>query len=626
MLRLLASQSRQRKQSMMVFIDSLILLVALELSFSLRLENIFIPNNEIVLLFIISIISAIPIFFYFGLYNTVTRYINLDFLLTIFQATIVHAIIFGFLIFLGAFEVAPSENIPRSIIFINWIILILLLSSSRLTARWLILNSTISSHMKANKTENVAILGTSEDAISLAERLKYSSNIKIICFFSNSKKEIFKNQKIFNLPVHSMNDLNKIINKHNIERLLVSENKLYKDKYLLDILENIPIRIEQIPSLSDILDGKSDLSSFKKLNISKLLEREVVPPVQELLNSDVKKRSVLVTGAGGSIGSELCLQLINLNPIIVILLDHDEFSLYEITGKLNEEKNKKNIKTKFLPVLGSVNNEELIKKICNKYKINTVYHAAAYKHVNILENNIIEGAKNNILGTYSCVKASITAEVNNFVLISTDKAVRPTSIMGVTKRISEMIVQSKANANTRFSIVRFGNVIGSSGSVIPLFEKQISQGGPITVTHEDVIRYFMTITEASQLVIQAGAMGNNGEVFLLDMGKQVKIYDLAKKMIHLRGLTVKDRKNPDGDIEISIIGLGKGEKLFEELVIGKDSSITKHPRILVSKEEGFNSDLLINYLEDINSCIESFDEEQIIDIFQKLIPDFNYQK
>jgi FlaA1/EpsC-like NDP-sugar epimerase len=198
--------------------------------------------------------------------------------------------------------------------------------------------------------------------------------------------------------------------------------------------------------------------------------------------------------------------------------------------------------------------------------------------------------------------------------------------MGVTKRISEMIVQSKANANTRFSIVRFGNVIGSSGSVIPLFEKQISQGGPITVTHEDVIRYFMTITEASQLVIQAGAMGNNGEVFLLDMGKQVKIYDLAKKMIHLRGLTIKDRKNPDGDIEISIIGLGKGEKLFEELVIGKDSSITKHPRILVSKEEGFNSDLLINYLEDINSCIESFDEEQIIDIFQKLIPDFNYQK
>ncbi len=385
------------------------------------------------------------------------------------------------------------------------------------------------------------------------------------------------------------------------------------EKKIIEKLQKEHCEILTIPSFNDLVEGKAQINSLKRVSINDLLGREQINPLQDLLCKNIKNKNVLITGAGGSIGSELCRQIITQSPAHMILFELTEYCLYSIEKELQRINLERNLSISIVPILGDIKDSDKINKIISKFNINTIYHAAAYKHVPLVEMNTAEGVNNNIFGTFSLAKAAINQKVDKFVLISTDKAVRPTNTMGATKRFAELILQAfaKENSHTKFSMVRFGNVLGSSGSVVPLFEKQIKSGGPITLTHKDITRYFMTIPEAAQLVIQAGAMGNNGDVFVLDMGESVKIYDLARKMINLSGLTIKDETNPHGDIEIRITGLRPGEKLYEELLIGDNISSTNHPRIMTANEAFLTWDKLNPLLNSLKICCENYDFESI---------------
>jgi len=371
--------------------------------------------------------------------------------------------------------------------------------------------------------------------------------------------------------------------------------------------------------MADLVQGKTKLEEFKDVGVEDLLGRDSVAPKAELMSADIAGKVVMVTGAGGSIGSELCRQIIQLSPTKLVLFDLSEFALYTIDKELNEFKQEHDLAVEILPLMGSVQRVNRIETVMKSFAVQTVYHAAAYKHVPLVEHNVVEGVRNNIFGTYYTARAAINAKVETFVLISTDKAVRPTNIMGTTKRMAELVLQAlaKKQDSTRFCMVRFGNVLGSSGSVVPLFREQIRAGGPVTLTHPDITRYFMTIPEAAQLVIQAGAMGKGGDVFVLDMGDSVKIFDLASKIIHLSGLSIKDAQNPEGDIEIKCTGLRPGEKLYEELLIGDNVMGTTHERIMTAQEVMLDWHKLELLLQQLDAACHGFDHELIREILLK---------
>jgi FlaA1/EpsC-like NDP-sugar epimerase len=401
---------------------------------------------------------------------------------------------------------------------------------------------------------------------------------------------------------------------------------------IIDLLEPFAVHVLSMPSVSDIAQGKVTFDALREIDIADLLGRDPVEPVTELLQANVTNKVVMVTGAGGSIGSELCRQIIKLQPSKLVLFELNEFALYEIEKELNQQLEKMEAAETIplLPVLGSVTNADRVEKVCRAFHVQTIYHAAAYKHVPMVEKNPAEAIWNNILGTLRTARSAINAGVETFVLISTDKAVRPTNTMGATKRFAELILQALSmntsdNQQTRFTMVRFGNVLGSSGSVVPLFREQIARGGPVTVTDKRIIRYFMTIPEASQLVIQAGAMGQGGDVFVLDMGNPIRIIDLAKRMIHLSGLKIKDDTHPDGDIEIQFTGLRAGEKLYEELLIGDNVSETTHPRIMRAEETMIPWAELEKMLEDLEQATKNDDFELIRNILQKAVCGFTPQ-
>ena len=394
---------------------------------------------------------------------------------------------------------------------------------------------------------------------------------------------------INDLAVYSPNQLNELIARYQVEKILLAIPSATTEerRRIIQSLENYPCEVLTMPGVKELVDGKISTTSLRKISVFDLLGRDPVAPKQELMHADIKDKVVMVTGAGGSIGSELCRQIIKNAPTKLILFELSEFSLYSIDKELREYQEANGTDIPVLPLLGSVQHRNRLFNVMKNFKVDTIYHAAAYKHVPMVEYNTIEGVRNNIYGTLACAMAAVDAEVSTFVLISTDKAVRPTNTMGATKRMSELVLQALAaesNHKTRFCMVRFGNVLGSSGSVVPVFEKQIAQGGPVTLTHQDITRYFMTIPEAAQLVIQAGAMGKGGDVFVLDMGESVKIIYLARQMIRLSGLEVKDANNPNGQIEIKITGLRPGEKLYEELLIGDAVEKTTHPRIMTANE------------------------------------------
>lgn len=512
-----------------------------------------------------------------------------------------------------------GEVVSPLVAFLYLVFLSLLTISSRIFLHFFYVLLTSASK------KQVLIYGAGEAGRQLAKSLTTSNEYHLVGFIDDD--ETLHNYYFEGLKVHPFLELSNLIDKYHVERVLLAMPSAPRaiKKRLLEKLEQFPVKVKTIPGIVDIVEGKAEILEIKDVEIEDLLGRDPVPPNQSLFEANIKAKSVFVSGAGGSIGSELCRQIIKNQPNCLILFDLSEFALYSIESELNESINKRNLHINLISFIGSVQDSALLDAIFSKYPIDTVYHAAAYKHVPLVEFNVAQGVKNNVFGTKALAESAVTHKVSTFVLISTDKAVRPTNFMGATKRMAELILQAFASeqTNTRFCMVRFGNVLGSSGSVIPLFRKQIELGGPVTVTHKDITRYFMTITEAAQLVIQAGAMGKGGDVFVLDMGESVRIYDLAKRLIHLSGLEVKDKDHPDGDIEILCTGLRPGEKLYEELLIGDNVSSTDHERIMSAREIQLTKIQLELFLRRLNDAVLINNAYEIRQILQEASTGYN---
>ena len=461
--------------------------------------------------------------------------------------------------------------------------------------------------------------GAGDAGRQLVIALENSPEYRVIGFLDDNKS--LQRQVLLGLTIFDPNNLQKLIQSKYINLIFLAIPTIGRRKRneIIENLNKYKLTVKTLPSVSEIVNNKVTLSDIKDLNINDLLNRDEIQPVSTLLNKNINSKTVLVTGAGGSIGSELCRQIVKLKPKKLILLELNEFALY----KINEELKFLNQKLKIIPLLVNVQNQKKLETIFETFEVDTIYHAAAYKHVHLVEENICEAVKNNVYCTLAIIKASVLKNILNLVLISSDKAVRPTNIMGASKRLSELCMQGIYNQNkntkTQFSIVRFGNVLESSGSVIPKFKKQINEGGPITLTHKDVTRYFMTVTEAAQLVIQAGAMGKNCEVFVLDMGESVKISELVKKMIKLSGFTVKDYKNPTGDIGIEIIGLRPGEKLYEELLIGDDPQKTNHPKIYKANDPYIPFEQIEQDLNDLKNLCDNNKVKDVKELLEQIL-------
>ena len=600
---------RSTKRIIVLLVDLLLLPLALWASFSLRLDVFYVPTAKVVYLFLAIPFIAIPIFVYFGLYRAIIRYMGFLAMWAVVKAVSLYTLAWGVVVLLGAIP-----GVPRSVLLINWLVTLLLIGGSRALARWW-LTGNLRLHSDNPAMPNVAIYGAGAAGIQIAKALSGSPDFNPVVFIDDNRS--LQGNYIFGLRVYSFKKLEKVIQDLAISEVLLAMPSISRSQRskIIALLEPYALHVTTLPGMDDLASGKLKADDIREVGINDLLGRNPVDPNLELLNANIRGKMVLVTGAGGSIGSELCRQIIKLEPTGLILYERSEHDLYLIEMELLQT-----IKQKYpdkvvqiTPILASILDQSRIESVCMAFNVETIYHAAAYKHVPMVEKNPSEAVRNNVIGTYRVALAAIKAETETFVLISTDKAVRPTNTMGATKRFAEMILQELAGQNkakTRFSMVRFGNVLGSSGSVIPLFREQIKNGGPVTVTDPEIVRYFMTIPEAAQLVIQAGAMGDGGEVFVLDMGGPVKILDMAKRMIHLSGLKVKDDDNPEGDIEIVFSGLRPGEKLYEELLIGENDSSTQHPLIKSANEESLSWESLQQYIKQFEAVVESNDVER----------------
>lgn len=565
---------RSIKRLISIVIDSLSIILSFWLALTLSFEKSVDIYNVIYWTVITWVVcSTIYINVILGIYLSVVRHLSTIYILSIYLSVASSCVMFEL------FSLFFEANIPRYIPLVYGAILLVLIGGSRL----FILKWAYGSYKKTN----VLIYGAGSSGIQLVNSLLKCSEYSPKVFVDDNKK--LKGLIINNIRVYAPSEIERLVAKHNIKRVLLalpSASKADRTR-ILSSLEHIQIEVLTIPGMSDLVSGKAKIDDFVEVCIEDLLGRDVVPVKENLIHAEIKNKVVMVSGAGGSIGSELCRQITQQKPSKLILFELSEFNLYAIHKELENYILDNELVVELFPVLGNVQNKFATEKVLKSFKVQTVYHAAAYKHVPMVEGNVVEGVYNNVFGTLHLAQAAISASVETFVLISTDKAVRPTNVMGATKRMAELCLQALANSNkynTRFCMVRFGNVLGSSGSVIPLFKSQIKQGGPITLTHKNITRYFMTIPEAAQLVIQAGAMGTGGDVFVLDMGESVKIYDLATKLIHLSGLQLIDKGNPNGDISIVETGLRPGEKLYEELLIGDDVGKTEHERIMTAHE------------------------------------------
>lgn len=613
--------------------DCLAIFLSVWISFGLRLDQWMLFQENYWVVYSLALLLAIPLFYLNGLYEAIFRYIGSAAMVSMARLFFVYSLIF-FLIF----SIVGVENIPRSIGVIQPIVLCIWISFSRYQLRLWLVGSGIIDRFFRNKKSFVLIYGAGLAGRELANVLKLNPSYLIKGFVDENS--IYQGQRIDGIKVYGSNELYEVILRLKITVVFLALPELKKARKfeLIDHLQKCNVRVRTPPSV-DVFTSPSNLyNNLPNIEIDDLLGRESVLPMASLLKKNIEGKTVLVTGAGGSIGSELCRQIIQHDPKSIVLIENSEFSLYKILDELetlkthvhNSKSYVANLRpilqnsTKIYPILGSVLNRNLILKIFRKYKPDTVYHAAAYKHVPLVESNPEVGLKNNIWGTLYCAQASLDAGVSNFVLVSTDKAVRPTNIMGASKRIAELVLQAIADDGlgkqrvTKFCMVRFGNVLGSSGSVVPLFNSQIRAGGPITLTHPEVTRFFMTIPEAAQLVIQASAMSVGGDVFVLDMGKPIRIHELAKRMIFLSGLLVKDQMNPDGDIEIKITGLRPGEKLYEELLIGGNPSSTDHSKIMRANEGFIPWAELEHELMMLNEALLADDQISVRQILSRL--------
>ncbi|MEZ9340261.1 polysaccharide biosynthesis protein [Vibrio splendidus] len=598
--------SRFNKRMISVFIDSLFVIASFYAAYWTRIGHIK-PLNDVLNQYVLigTLLVTLLIFSKLGLYRAVLRYLTFHALAVVSIGTLVSATTVAFLAFY------LDASVPRSVPIIYGTFLCLLCGGSRLTIRVLVAQANSKGRKK------VLIYGAGSAGRQLALALRTSETHKVVGFIDEDKT--LENTIIMGLRVFDISESESVLNRQNVEQILLAIPSASRSrrKQILDSLFHLPAEVLTVPDMKDIVEGKASIDELKDVPIEDLLGRDPVAPQQSLMEANIKGKVVMVTGAGGSIGSELCRQIVKQKPTTLLLFELSEFGLYQIDRELSLLVEELSLDVDIIPLLGSVQRVNRLATVMKSFNVQTVYHAAAYKHVPLVEYNVVEGVRNNVFGTYYTAKAAIESNVESFVLISTDKAVRPTNVMGTTKRVAELGLQALAQKEktkqdgTRFCMVRFGNVLGSSGSVIPLFKKQIAKGGPITVTHPDIIRYFMTIPEAAQLVIQAGAMGKGGDVFVLDMGEPVKITDLATNLVNLSGLEVKDEQHPYGDIEILFSGLRPGEKLYEELLIGDNVAQTAHERIMTANESFLPIDEYKQLMDDLDAACHNFEHEKI---------------
>jgi FlaA1/EpsC-like NDP-sugar epimerase len=628
----LLSLPRRHKRILQVLTDILLVLIALWMAFVVRLglDELVNPFTQHVWLFVSAPVVAIPLFIRFGMYRAVMRYFGNDALIAIIKAVTLSSLILGVVVY----WYSNHQNVvPRSIIFNYWWLSLIMIGGLRLAMRQYFMGDWFSAaqHVPFTSRDDglpkVAIYGAGAAGNQLVTALRMGRVMRPVAFIDDDSG--IADRVISGLQVYKPKHIQQMIDNTGAQEILLAipSSNRGRRREILGFLEGFPLHVRSVPGFMDLASGRVKVDDIQEVDIADLLGRDAVPAQADLLEHCITGQSVLVTGAGGSIGSELCRQILALRPTTLLLFEHSEFNLYSILSELEQRVARESLSIRLLPILGSVRSPHKLLDVMKTWRVDTVYHAAAYKHVPMVEHNIAEGVLNNVIGTLNTAQAALQAGVANFVLISTDKAVRPTNVMGSTKRLAELTLQalsrelapvlfgdmsnvSRVN-KTRFTMVRFGNVLGSSGSVIPLFHKQIKSGGPLTVTHPKITRYFMTIPEAAQLVIQAGSMGQGGDVFVLDMGEPVRIVELAEKMIHLSGLSVRSEKNLHGDIAIEFTGLRPGEKLYEELLIGDNVSATQHPMIMTANEDHLSWDLLKVKLTELLAAVDQDDYARV---------------
>ncbi len=623
-LRSVLSLPRLAKQAIAIITDTSLCIITLWIALFLRLDNYQFSNlgESLRLASLVSVLVAIPIFWIMGLYRSMFRYSSSNVMASVFFSILVYG-----LLYFSIISIFGIKGIPRSIGLLQPILFLFAIVSSRLFAEYVLVGN-FKNNKKTAVLPKVLIYGAGSAGRQLLQALNNSNEMKVVGFIDDDEQ--LQGQLLGNHNIFSSKELGKIIETRGANHILLALPSVKRNRRL-QILKNInkyKVKVKTLPSITDIIKDRVTLSDIRELDIEDILDRKQVQPNNELLNKNINCKIVMITGAGGSIGSELCRQIIKLNPRKILLLEISEFSLYKIKTELEDLKNsieEINLNIEIIPLLASVQDKKRMTEIVKTWRPDTLYHAAAYKHVPLVEENLCEGIKNNVFGTLISAQVAIENEISNMVLISTDKAVRPTNVMGATKRIAELCLQSlydNSKKNTKLSMVRFGNVLESSGSVIPKFKEQIRNGGPITLTHPDVTRYFMSIPEAAQLVIQAGAMSKGCDVFVLDMGEPLKILDLIKRIIKLSGLSILDKNNPEGDIKIKIIGLRPGEKLFEELLLGENTQNTLHDKIKKAEDPFMPWKDLSIYINELEILVKENDLKGILNILKKLVIGF----
>ncbi|WP_090273107.1 polysaccharide biosynthesis protein [Halopseudomonas litoralis] len=628
--------NHNQKRSIQIVADVILLSLALWLALFLRLsdEGWLWPENGQGFLFLLAPLLAVPLYVRMGMYRAVMRHFGNVALYCIAKAVTLGFLAFAFIL-LVAKDLGWEVMFPRSVYFSYWALSLILIGGLRLLAREYFMGDWLTAGLPSLHAaregepggQPVAIYGAGAAGTQLLASLKVGRLYKAVAFVDDDPRLV--GRTIAGLRVYSGEEVGSMIAETGAAELLLALPSATRSRRqeILAMLQGHGVHVRTIPGIMDLASGKVKMDDLQEVDVADLLGRDPVPPDPSLFQRCIKDQAVMVTGAGGSIGSELCRQIVQSGPTTLVLFEHSEFALYQIHSELEGWIRSRKLEIQLVPIMGSIRNFGRLQDVIGAWDINTIYHAAAYKHVPMVEHNIAEGIMNNVFGTLNTAQAAIRCQVENFVLISTDKAVRPTNVMGSTKRLAELVLQALSTEQaprlwgeesqvsqvnrTRFTMVRFGNVLGSSGSVIPRFREQIRRGGPVTVTHPDITRYFMTIPEAAQLVIQAGAMGQGGDVFVLDMGEPVTIVDLARKMIMLSGLTVRDEINTNGDIGITFSGLRPGEKLYEELLIGDNPEATAHSKIHRANEVHLPWAALLPVLDALRQAVRDDDYNQV---------------
>ena len=611
--RLAIGLPRPTKRLLMIAADASVLPLALWMAMALRTGELFAPSPYVTVL-LGTALFGVMLLSLTGLYRTVTRFIGVRVV-----GRIAFAVTLGTFLLAFMDSSASSWHIRYSSLAVFWAFAVLFVAGSRATVQYLCLSA-----LNGGGRKRIAIYGAGEAGARLSRFLIGGPDFDVVAFVDD--RSVLHGRQINGIKVYPPVDLPTLVITRKIDRVLIAMPSVShrRRREVLEDLEPLGVHVQSLPDLADIISGTARIDELRDVDAADLLGRDPVPPDPELFEHCIRGKSVLVTGAGGSIGSELCRQIVRIGPHRLVLCERSELALYTVERELREVLDKEQIAMELVPLLANAGNRGRMAAILSAYSVQTVYHAAAYKHVPIVEHNVLSGMHNNVISTWNAAHAAMEAGVETFVLVSTDKAVNPTNVMGASKRLAELVLQGmqERSPKTRFCMVRFGNVLGSSGSVVPLFREQIRRGGPVTVTHPQVVRYFMTIPEAAQLVIQAGSMATGGDVFVLDMGQPVRIDDLARRMVGLMGLTVRDSDHPDGDIEIQYTGLRSAEKLFEELLIGNNVGGTQHAMIMRAMEKRLPWSQMREILESLSAAIESLDCGRAVALLREAVPEY----